>query len=181
MLSVTSWLQIALIHPEQATIVEPQSALLFSRRRERFSWKKRLHVKNSLYLKLARHTAGEMRMIDLVRWTIAGIIFSIIAVLLVACGSTAAPIQTDEPSQVAVGTSKVEILEKLGHPDEREIIVKQQESIWGPPEEWWHTLDLGDRVEIWSYLFPQGTLQLYFVRGSETVDHKAFIDKDIVY
>ena len=145
------------------------------------SWEKRLHIKNSLYLKLSEHTAGEMRMIYLLRWTIAGIILATIGVLLVACGSTAAPIPTVEPSQVAVGTSKVEILEKLGHPDEREIIVKQQESIWGPPEEWWHTLDMGDRVEIWSYLFPQGTLQLYFLRGSETVDHEAFIGKDIVY
>jgi hypothetical protein len=74
-----------------------------------------------------------------------------------------------------------DVLERLGQPDERETIVKQHESIWGPPEEWWHTLEMGDSVEIWSYLFPQGTLQLYFLRGSETVEYEAFMDKDIVY
>jgi hypothetical protein len=120
-------------------------------------------------------------MIDLGRWMLAVVTFATVAYLLVACNSTDVPVQTDEPPQAAVGTSKVDVLESLGQPDEREIIVKQQESIWGPPEEWWHTLQMGDSVEIWSYLFPQGTLQLYFLRGSETVDHKAFIDKDIVY
>jgi hypothetical protein len=82
---------------------------------------------------------------------------------------------------VTVGTSKVDVLERLGQPDEREFIVKQQEAIGGPPEEWWHTLEMGDRVEIWSYLSPEGTHQLYFLRGSETVDYEAFIEKGIVY
>ena len=82
---------------------------------------------------------------------------------------------------MTVGTSKADVVERLGQPDQTEIIVKQQEAIWGPPEEWWHTLEIGDSVEIWSYLSPQGTLQLYFLRGSETVDYEAFMDKDIVY
>jgi hypothetical protein len=82
---------------------------------------------------------------------------------------------------VAVGTSKVDVLERLGQPDKRETTFKQQEAIWGPPEEWWHTLEIGDSMEIWSYLSPEGTLQLYFLRGSETVDYEAFIEQGIVY
>lgn len=120
-------------------------------------------------------------MIDLVRWMLAAVIFATIAFSLVACSSTDAPLQTDKPPQVAVGTSKADVLKRLGQPDERATIVKQQEAIWGPSGAWWHTLEMGDNVEIWSYLFPHGTLQLYFLRGSETVDYEAFIDKDVVY
>ena len=98
-----------------------------------------------------------------------------------ACNLTGAPLHTDEPPQVATGTSKADVLKALSQPDSREIIVKQQESIWGPPEAWWHTLKMGDSVELWSYRFLQGTLQLYFLRGSETVDYQAFLDKDVVY
>ena len=68
-------------------------------------------------------------MIDPVRWMLAAVIFATIAVLLVACSSTDAPLQTDKPPQVAVGTSKADVLERFGQPDEREIIVKQQEYI----------------------------------------------------
>lgn len=114
-------------------------------------------------------------------WMLAVVIFATVGLSLVACSSTDTLFQTDEPPQVAVGTSKADVLESLGQPDGREIIVKRQESIWGPPEEWWHTLKIGDSVEIWSYLFRQGSLQLYFLRGSETVGYEAFIDKDIVY
>ena len=109
------------------------------------------------------------------------VIFAALVLSLVTCSVTDAPFQTDEPPQVAVGTSRADVLEELGQPDGREIIVKQQEYIWGPPEAWWHTLEMGDTVEIWSYQFPQGTLQLYFLRGSEAVDHQAFLDKDVVY
>jgi hypothetical protein len=120
-------------------------------------------------------------MIYLARWMLAVVVFATIGVSLVACSSTDAVFQTDDAPQVAAGTSKADLLERLGQPDRMEIMVKQQESIWGPPEEWWHTLEMGDRVEIWSYEFSQGTLQLYFLRGSDIVDHKAFIDKGIVY
>jgi hypothetical protein len=120
-------------------------------------------------------------MTHLVRWMLAIPILAALALSLAACSLTNAPSQTDAPPQVAIGTSKADVLEALGQPDSRETIVKQQEYIWGPPEAWWHTLEMGDSVEIWSYLFPQGTLQLYFLRGSKTVDYQAFLDKDVVY
>lgn len=118
-----------------------------------------------------------------VRWklTIPILIFATLALSLEACGSTGAPLHTDEPPQAVAGASKADVLKALGQPDSRETIVKQQRYIWGPPEAWWHTLEMGDSVEIWSYLFPQGTLQLYFLQGSETVDYQAFMDKDVVY
>jgi hypothetical protein len=120
-------------------------------------------------------------MINSVKWMLSALTFVTIALSVVACGSTTAPLQPGAPPQVSPGTSKADVLEMLGEPDERKIMVKQQEYIWGPAEEWWHTLEMGDNVEIWSYLFPKGRLQLYFLRGSDTVEYEAFIDKDIVY
>ena len=108
-------------------------------------------------------------------------IIAALALSLAACSVSDAPLQTDGPPQVAAGTSKADVLETLGEPDSRETMVKQQESMWGPPEAWWHTLEMGDTVEIWSYLFPEGTLQLYFLQGSKTVDYQAFLDNDVVY
>ena len=115
-----------------------------------------------------------------VRWMLAIVFVATLALSLAACNLTDAPFQTHEPPQLAVGTSKADVLEALGQPDSRETIVKQQEYIWGPPEAWWHTLEMGDTVEIWSYLFPEGTLQLYFLQGSKTVDYQAFLDNDVV-
>jgi hypothetical protein len=93
---------------------------------------------------------------------LAVVVFATVAFSLVACGSTNALFQEDGPPQVAEGTTKADVLVRLGQPDKMETMVKQQEAIWGPPEAWWHTLEMGDRVDIWSYEFSQGTLQLYF-------------------
>ena len=120
-------------------------------------------------------------MTHFVRWMLAILIFAVLALSLAACSLTSTPLPTDELPEVEAGTSKVDVLETLGQPDSMETIVKQQEAIWGPPETWLHTLEMGDSVEIWSYLFPEGTLQLYYLRGSETVDYQAFMDKDVVY
>ncbi len=115
------------------------------------------------------------------RWILAAVTLAAIVSSLVACSSTDATLQTDEPPHVWVGTSKADAVARLGQPDESKTIVKQQEHIWGPAEDFWYTLDMGDSIEIWTYKSPQGTLQLYFLRGSETVDYEAFVDKDIVY
>ncbi len=64
-------------------------------------------------------------MIDLARWMLAAVVFSMMAFLPVACSSTDTPLQTDKPPQIAVGTSKADVLERLGQPDEREIIVQR--------------------------------------------------------
>ena len=111
----------------------------------------------------------------------AVITFATITFSFTACTLTVTPSPANTPPQVTSGTSKTEILATLGQPDERETIIKQTKYIWGPPEAWWHTLEMGDEVEIWSYKYPQGALQLYFLRESETVDYQAFVDKDIVY
>lgn len=115
------------------------------------------------------------------RWFLVTITFITISVGSAACISADTPIHTDRVPQIEIGTLKADVLSKLGEPDEERIIIKQGEYIWGPEEEWWHTLEMGDQVEIWSYDVPGGKYQLYFLRGSETVDRSAFIDKDIVY
>lgn len=122
-------------------------------------------------------------MIDSIRcrWTLTSVILATIAFLVVACSPTNVFLQTNEPPPEMVGPSKADVVARLGQPDERKTIFKQQEYVWGPPEAWWDTLEMGDSIEIWSYKFPRGTLHLYFLRGSETVDHEAFVDKNIVF
>ena len=115
------------------------------------------------------------------RWILVMITFVTLSFGLEACNSTNTPVQTDRIPQVEIGTLKSDILSQLGKPDEARVIIKQAEYIWGPEEEWWHTLEMSDQVEIWAYEFPSGNLQLYFLRGSDTVDRTAFVDKDIVY
>ena len=85
------------------------------------------------------------------------------------------------PPRVEVGTSKADVIDQLGDPEETRTIYKQTEYIWGPEEAWWDTLEMGDSIEIWVYQYPKGTYQLYFLNDSENVDFEAFIDKDIVY
>jgi len=120
-------------------------------------------------------------MIDFIRGMVATVALAAIMLSLMACVSSDTASPTDTLPAVAIGTSKADVVTRLGQPDEKQTSVKQQEYIWGPPEEWWHTLEIGDSIEAWSYEFPQGILQLYFIRGSETVDYVAFVDKDIVY
>ena len=105
------------------------------------------------------------------------ILLMLIGLSLSTCSTFSSP-TTDS---ILVGTFKGEVIDELGEPDEKTVIFKQSEYIWGPEEEWWHTLVMGDQVEIWIYQGKDGRLQLYFINGSEQVNFKAFVDDDIVY
>ena len=82
---------------------------------------------------------------------------------------------------VEVGTSKADVISQLGDPDETRTIFKQTEFVWGPEEDWWDTLKMGDSIEIWTYQYPEGKYQLYFINGSENVNFETVIDKDVVF
>lgn len=102
---------------------------------------------------------------------------SLIAALLLGCGSTRA-----DRSRVHVGMTKSQVLEVLGEPARAKTSTKQSESIWGPPEEWWGELKVGDAYETWSWKFPgEGTYSVYFLRGEPTVRHVSFMDEGVVY
>ena len=78
--------------------------------------------------------------------------------------------------------TKAEVVAVLGEPAEKKTSTKQTEHIWGPPEEWWHELEMGDAFETWSYRSPgEGTYAVYFLRREETVSHDSFSEEGIVY
>jgi hypothetical protein len=84
-------------------------------------------------------------------------------------------------SRIEVGTSQSKVIKLLGDPDEINVIEKQTEIIWGPEESWWDTLEMGDKIEIWVYHYPEGTYQVYFLNESDQVDFEAFLEKGAVY
>ena len=71
--------------------------------------------------------------------------------------------------------------ENFGEPAQTEEQVKSAEHIFGPIVTFWAGMNLGDKVEIWSYKSPGGHVQLYFLNGSDAVNGKAFSDENVVY
>lgn len=78
--------------------------------------------------------------------------------------------------------TKAEVVETIGEPTEKKTTTKQTEHIWGPPEEWWDELKMGDAFETWPYKYPgEGTYSVYFLRGAQTVSHVSFAEGRMVY
>ena len=106
------------------------------------------------------------------RWT-----RTLIALLLCGCGSRDAAWES-----VAAGQSKEEVLAVLGEPDREETMFKRGEPVFGPPEEFWHELESGDALEIWTYEFPgSGSFQVYYLKGAGIVGHVAFMEEGLVF
>ena len=83
---------------------------------------------------------------------------------------------------IRAGMSRLEVQQALGEPAETELFIKQTESIWGPQEEWWHRVALGDTLHTWSYEFPgEGSFAVYFLSDSDTVTFTAFMPEGVVY
>lgn len=101
----------------------------------------------------------------------------ILATFLVACSENRQAID----QLVEIGQEKQEIIKVIGEPAEKEIITKQNESIWGSEEEFWSEIPMGTSLEVWSYEDEQGQLNLYFVEGSNRLGYKAFAPKGVVY
>lgn len=79
------------------------------------------------------------------------------------------------------GQSKQTIIELLGKPIEKNIIVKHNRFIWGPEEEFWDDIRMETRLEIWKYKLSDGNLNLYFINGGEHLDYRAFAPKGVIY
>lgn len=83
--------------------------------------------------------------------------------------------------QIATGQSMREIRSLLGEPDSIDTSIKIDQPIWGPEESFWDVIPAGTSLERWRYDLRDGTLNLYFVDGSDTLGYKAFAPKGVVY
>lgn len=83
--------------------------------------------------------------------------------------------------QIKKGQSKQAIIELLGEPAEKKIIVKHNRFIWGPEEEFWDDIPMGTRLEIWKYKLSDGNLNLYFIDEGNHLNYKGFAPKGVIY
>ena len=83
--------------------------------------------------------------------------------------------------KIDIGQSKETINELLGPPDRIINSTKRNKYIWGPEERFWDEIPMGAKLEVWSYTFSDGGLNLYFVDGSEELNYLAFAPKGVVY
>lgn len=91
-----------------------------------------------------------------------------------------APPAIDNPV-IEVGEARSELIARLGEPSDRQEWVKQDEGVFGPIESFWGEVPLGATVEIWQFPVEGGSLEAYFVDGSETVQGTAFAPDGVVY
>lgn len=100
----------------------------------------------------------------------------IVALLLgPACSET--PLASD----FRVGATRAEVLEAFGTPSQEQSFVKTGDAIWGPIEDFWSRVPLESSVEIWAYRVEGGTVELYFVDGSERVQGTGFAPEGAVF
>jgi len=88
---------------------------------------------------------------------------------------------TPTPSDFRVGATREEILESFGAPSRKQSISKTGDAIWGPIEDFWSQVPPDSTVEIWAYRVPGGTVELYFVDGSERVQGTGFAPEGAVF
>ncbi|MCZ6877453.1 MAG: hypothetical protein O7G29_04855 [Acidobacteria bacterium] len=104
-------------------------------------------------------------------------VFVALTVLVAAC-----QIPQKESRGIEVGMKKIQVLNLLGPASVRNTFVKQTEHIWGPQEAWWDQVEMGDSLENWLYIYPEeGTLYVYFLKGSDSVSFMAFTPTGVVY
>jgi len=83
--------------------------------------------------------------------------------------------------RVRLGATKENVIYALGSPSQTNSMTKTSEVVFGPVEAFWHVLHTGDVVEVWSYVEPEGTSQIYYIQGSNTVHYTYFIRKGVVF
>ncbi len=86
-----------------------------------------------------------------------------------------------DAAQFPPGLSRTQLLERFGPPAHRKSFHKTGEGIWGPIESFWSRVPRGSTVEIWTYPVRGGTVELYFVDGSERAQGAEFSPEGAVY
>lgn len=95
-----------------------------------------------------------------------------LTVILAGCSSY------PQPSDFEVGMSRDEVTTKFSEPDNQRSLVKTEEHVWGPIEDFWPSVPSGSRIEIWYYTVDGGTVELYFLDGSTEVKGTGFAPED---
>lgn len=106
---------------------------------------------------------------------------SLLVVLCLSCLSGCDREFRDIREKITPGQSMQEIMNILGQPDAKKMRVKSNRFIWGPEEDFWHQIPMKSRLEVWSYRFSDGHLNLYFINGNKNLDFIAFAPEGVVY
>ena len=68
-----------------------------------------------------------------------------------------------------VGVDQSYLIEKLGAADEIEELVRREEHVFGPIEDLWYKIKMGEKIITWKYETRDGRKELYFVNDSTEV------------
>jgi len=68
-----------------------------------------------------------------------------------------------------LGVNKTYLIEKLGEPDQIEELVRNEDHIFGPIEELWYKIEMGEKIVTWKYETSDGWKELYFINDSTGV------------
>ena len=91
------------------------------------------------------------------------IIFVVLCVLLSACG------REDLSETSYLGVDQSHLKEVLGEPDKIEELVRNEEHIFGPIEDLWYKIAMGEKIVTWKYETSDGWKELYFLNDSTEV------------
>ena len=105
----------------------------------------------------------------------------ILALVLIAIAACSPRIDQPEASAFRVGAARSEILTTFGKPAREASYLKSDDSIWGAIEEFWSRVPLGSTVEVWSYPVRGGTIELYFIDGSNEIQGIGFAPTGAIY
>lgn len=90
--------------------------------------------------------------------------------------------EKDLPDQLPkVGQTKGQVEKLLGKPYKHGTFKKSNEHVWGPEEDFWYGISMGTKLEVWSYKYEQGHLNIYFSEGDSTVSYTAFAPEGLNY
>lgn len=85
------------------------------------------------------------------------------------------------PGEFQPGATRSSILERHGPPASTQTITKTGDAIWGPIENFWPRVARGIVVEVWAYRVEGGTVELYFVDGSQEVRGTGFAPEGALF
>lgn len=105
--------------------------------------------------------------------------FTEILLLLLAITACTEPLP--RPEDFTDLRTRAELEQRFGPPSRHQEMTRQGAFIMGPIEDFWQRLEDGDRLEILAYRVEGGTLEFYFVNGSEEIGGRAFAPAGVVY
>ena len=101
------------------------------------------------------------------------ITLSMMLVLMTGCQSVGLAERT------FIGMTKTDVVQELGEPDKIEEMTKSTEYIFGPFENLWDQIQIGDKIVIWTYEDKTGYKELYFINDSSEVTGEFYWYNDL--